>query len=103
MSSSGDRNGKEDENGDGDEERIGEGGGEAKKRKKPHNICRRHVGNGADLGMNTGWKRGREWEWKREKKLRWERGRGWKRGREPGRDRGRRRRGEEVQETTQEF
>ena len=29
---------------------IGEGGGEAKKRKKPHKSCRRHVGNGGDLG-----------------------------------------------------
>ena len=29
---------------------IGEGGREAKKRKKPQNSCRRHVGNGGDLG-----------------------------------------------------
>ena len=26
------------------------GGREAKKRKKPHKSCRRHVGNGGDLG-----------------------------------------------------
>ena len=32
------------------EDRIGEGGVEAKKRKKPHKSCRRHVGNGGDLG-----------------------------------------------------
>ena len=43
--SSGDKNGDED-NGNG----IGEGGREAKKRKKPQNSCRRHVGNGGDLG-----------------------------------------------------
>ena len=36
--------------GDGNEDRIGEGGGEAKKCKKPHKSCRRHVGNGGDLG-----------------------------------------------------
>ena len=35
-------------NGDGDG--IGEGGLEAKKRKKPHKSCRRHVGNGRDFG-----------------------------------------------------
>ena len=34
----------------GNEDRIGEGGSEAKKRKKPQNSCRRHVGNGGDLG-----------------------------------------------------
>ena len=33
-------------------ERIGEGGGEAKKRKKLHTRCRRDVGNGGDLGGN---------------------------------------------------
>ena len=33
-------------------DRIGEGGGESKKRKKPHKSCRRNVGNGADLGGN---------------------------------------------------
>ena len=32
------------------EDKIGEGGREAKKRKKPHKSCRRHVGNGRDLG-----------------------------------------------------
>ena len=47
--SSGDGNGDED-NGNGNEDRIGEGGGEAKKRKKPRTSCRRHVGNGGDLG-----------------------------------------------------
>ena len=48
-SSSGDGNGDED-NGNGNEDRIGEGGREAKKRKKPQNNCRRHAGNGGDLG-----------------------------------------------------
>ena len=46
---SGDGNGDED-NGKGNEYRIGEGGREAKKRKKPQNSCRRHAGNGGDLG-----------------------------------------------------
>ena len=49
-SSSGDGNGDEYGNGDGNEDGIGEGGREAKKRKKPHKSCRRHVGNGGDLG-----------------------------------------------------
>ena len=49
-SSSGDENGDEDGNGNGDEDKIEEGGGEAKKRKKPHKTCRSHVGNGGDLG-----------------------------------------------------
>ena len=45
----------EDGNGDGDigngnEDRIGEGGRGAKKRKKPQNSCRRQVGDGGDLG-----------------------------------------------------
>ena len=43
----------EDENGNvdnGNEDMIGEGGREAKKRKKPENSCRPHVGNGGDLG-----------------------------------------------------
>ena len=31
-------------------DRTGEGSGELKKRKKPHKSCRRHVGNGGDLG-----------------------------------------------------
>ena len=44
-----DGNGDED-NGNGNEDRIGEGGREAKKRKKPQNSCRRHSGNGRDLG-----------------------------------------------------
>ena len=42
-----------DGNGDddnGNENRIGEGGTEAKKRKKPQNSCRRHAGNGGDTG-----------------------------------------------------
>ena len=47
--SSGDGNGDED-SGNGNEDRIEEGGREAKKRKKPQNSCRRHVGNGGDLG-----------------------------------------------------
>ena len=51
-SSSGDGNGVEDENGNGNEDRIGESGGEAKKREKPLKSCRRHVGNGGDLGGN---------------------------------------------------
>ena len=41
----------QDGNGDGNEDRIGQGGGEAKKRKKPHKSCRRDVGNGGDLGV----------------------------------------------------
>ena len=32
------------------EDRIGEGRREAKKRKKSQNSCRRHAGNGEDLG-----------------------------------------------------
>ena len=47
--SSGDGNGDED-NGNGNEDKIGEGEREAKKRKKPQNSCRRHAGNGGDLG-----------------------------------------------------
>ena len=42
-----------DGNGDGDngnEGKIGEGGREAKKRKKPQNSCRRRAGNGGDTG-----------------------------------------------------
>ena len=42
-----------DGNGDGDngnEDRIGEGGRELKKRKKPQNSCRRRAGNGGDMG-----------------------------------------------------
>ena len=46
---SGDGN-KEEDDGSRNEDRIGEGGREAKKRKKPQNSCRRHVGNGGDLG-----------------------------------------------------
>ena len=44
---SGDGNG-DDENGN--ENRIGEGGREAKKRKKPQNSCRRRAENGGDMG-----------------------------------------------------
>ena len=47
--SSGDGDGDVDK-GNGNEGRIGEGGREAKKRKKPQNSCRRQVGNGGDLG-----------------------------------------------------
>ena len=47
--SSGDGNGNED-NGNGHEDGIREGGREAKESKKPQNSCRRHVGNGGDLG-----------------------------------------------------
>ena len=44
---SGDGNGDDD---NGDENRIGEGGREAKKRKKPQNSCRHRAGNGGDTG-----------------------------------------------------
>ena len=47
--SSGDGNEDED-NGNGNEDRIGEGEREAQKRKNPQNGCRRHAGNGGDLG-----------------------------------------------------
>ena len=43
---SGDGNGDDD---NGNENRIGEGGREAKKRKKPQNSCRRRAGNGGDI------------------------------------------------------
>ena len=43
-------NGNEDGNGNGNEDRIGEGAGEVKTRKKPYKSCRCHVGNGGDLG-----------------------------------------------------
>ena len=49
-SRSGDGNGDEDGNGNENEDRIEEGRREAKKRKKPHKSCRRHVGNGGGLG-----------------------------------------------------
>ena len=45
--SSGDGNGDDD---NGNENRIGEGGREAKKRKKPLNSCRRRAGSGGDTG-----------------------------------------------------
>ena len=32
------------------ENKIGKGGREAKKRKKPQNSCRRRAGNGGDMG-----------------------------------------------------
>ena len=44
---SGDGNGDDD---NGNENRIGEGGREAKKRKKPQNTCRRRAGNRGDMG-----------------------------------------------------
>ena len=44
---SGDENGDDD---NGNENRIGEGGREVKKRKKPQNSCRRRAGNGGDTG-----------------------------------------------------
>ena len=47
--SSGDGNG-DDDNGNGKEDMIGEGGREAKKRKRPQNSCRRRAGNGGDTG-----------------------------------------------------
>ena len=46
----GNGNGDEDETGNGNEDRIGGDGREAKKRKKSHKSCRRHMGNGEDLG-----------------------------------------------------
>ena len=47
--SSGDGNG-DDDNGKGNEDRIGECGREVKKHKKPQNSCRRRAGNGGDKG-----------------------------------------------------
>ena len=47
---SGDGNESSCRNRNGNENKIGEGGREVKKRKKPHKNCRRHVGNGGDLG-----------------------------------------------------
>ena len=46
----GNGDGSEGSSGDGNEDTIGEGGREAKKRKKPQNSCRRRAGNGGDLG-----------------------------------------------------
>ena len=40
---------EDEDNGNGNEDRIGKGGREAKKRKKPQNSCRHHVENGGDL------------------------------------------------------
>ena len=40
----------EDEKGNGNESRIGKGGGEAKKRKKSHKTCGRPVGNWRNFG-----------------------------------------------------
>ena len=45
--SSGDENGNDD---NGNENRIAEGGREAKKRKRPQNSCRYRAGNGGDTG-----------------------------------------------------
>ena len=42
--------GTETTNRNGNENRIGEGGSEAKKRKKPQSSCRRRAGNGGDTG-----------------------------------------------------
>ena len=47
--SSGDGNG-DDDDGNGNENMIGEGGRGAKKLKKPQNSCRRRAGNGGDTG-----------------------------------------------------
>ena len=44
----------DEDNGNGNEDRMREGGREAKKRKTPQNSCRRHVGNGGDLGGKKG-------------------------------------------------
>ena len=49
--SSGDGNG-DDDNGSWNEKMIGEGGREAKKRKKPQNSYRRSAGNGGDTDGN---------------------------------------------------
>ena len=40
----------DDDSGNGNENRIGKGGSEAKKRKKAQNSCRRRAGNGGDTG-----------------------------------------------------
>ena len=48
-SNSGDGTG-DDDSGNGNEDMIGEGGREAKKRKESRKTCRRHVGNGGNLG-----------------------------------------------------
>ena len=40
----------DDDDGNANEDRIGEGGREAEKHKKPQKSCRRHAGNGGDLG-----------------------------------------------------
>ena len=48
-SSSKDRNWDEYGNRDSNEDGIGEGGGKVDNRKKPHNSCRRDVGNRGDL------------------------------------------------------
>ena len=45
---------------DGNEDRIEEGGRKAKNRKKPQNSCRRHAGNGGDLGGGKKNKRRKE-------------------------------------------
>ena len=43
--------------GDGNEDRIGGGGGKTKRHRKPHESCKRDVGNGGDLGGNRGKRR----------------------------------------------
>ena len=42
--------GGDEDDGNRNEDRTRKGGREAKKRKKPQNSCRHHVGNGGDLG-----------------------------------------------------
>ena len=51
--SSGDGN-RDEHNGCGNEDAVGEGRRETKKRKKQQNSCRRHAGNGGDLGRKRG-------------------------------------------------
>ena len=50
--SSGDGDGEGDGNRDGNEDEMGEVGGEAKKSKKQNKSCTRDLGNGEDLGGN---------------------------------------------------
>ena len=55
--------GNEDEDGDRskNEDGIREGGREAKKRKKPHKSCRRHVGSGENLGRERTKRKKKRW------------------------------------------
>ena len=50
-----------DEDGNGNKDRIGEDGGEAKKRKKTPMSCRRHVENRGDLGGKMKTQRRKGW------------------------------------------